>query len=719
MKRLSFVLAVIVVASAAAMGLRDLRLARREQRFTPGASWIARDDRTATGDLSRSFELLAEPASAVLRVAIEPAGAVRLNGSVLYRGGLHDGFRRIQEIDPTPFLRRGTNEISLSIPADGSALLWLDVRDPSGTSLTIGSDGSWQAPGGRARVRHRGWLRPFRSVREPMRVVATASLRSEAPRFATLADGLYDLGAEDVGFPVIQGCPPGTRVFYGESRAEALAATPPQSDDVATIDAGGVGFRRRAFRFARVSPEASGARIGIVGVRGGAPPRGAFACSDDTLNHAYAISRRTIELCAQGVLEDGVKRDHAAWVGDLLVSLPATFYVFGPHPAAARTLRLLGGSTNARGQIVPVYPSFGDWVLDDYDAAWLVALERHVALSGDRRIVEELRAPIARGVERLRSRLERGPFIVSKEGPITDWMSHRARTGDVVYQRGMAMLALRAGAALAAGTQADDAAAPRSVDRAGLQSPDGLFVDRTGVTPPVYTQDASVLAVLSGLAADDAPRVLAALESRLWTVHGTRAYLEPSDATGAIASGLVIAPFMVGLEALARFEHDDSERACELLRRTWTPMTESGCAYEFLDLGGHALAIPGQPPYAHSLCHAWSAAPAWLLPAYVLGVRPERPGFASYVVAPRAGSLSRLSGTVPIEGGAIDVAITIVGDEAYVDLDVPSDRGGWLVPAGLFPGSSTVVSRDGAELPARDRYAIPGGVTSWVVARRS
>jgi alpha-L-rhamnosidase len=55
--------------------------------------------------------------------------------------------------------------------------------------------------------------------------------------------------------------------------------------------------------------------------------------------------------------------------------------------------------------------------------------------------------------------------------------------------------------------------------------------------------------------------------------------------------------------------------------------------------------------------HAWGAAPANILPRYVLGVRPLTPGFAQAVIAPQPGSLTHIEGTVATIRGPVRVVV--------------------------------------------------------------
>jgi len=53
--------------------------------------------------------------------------------------------------------------------------------------------------------------------------------------------------------------------------------------------------------------------------------------------------------------------------------------------------------------------------------------------------------------------------------------------------------------------------------------------------------------------------------------------------------------------------------------------------------------------------HAWGAAPANLIPRWVAGLRPTRPGFAEYTLDPHPGPLSWFRYRQPTPAGPIDV----------------------------------------------------------------
>ncbi|MDA3797792.1 MAG: alpha-L-rhamnosidase [Kiritimatiellae bacterium] len=55
--------------------------------------------------------------------------------------------------------------------------------------------------------------------------------------------------------------------------------------------------------------------------------------------------------------------------------------------------------------------------------------------------------------------------------------------------------------------------------------------------------------------------------------------------------------------------------------------------------------------------HAWGAAPANIIPRFILGVRPLKPGFRKILIKPQLGQLDNISGIVPTIRGPIAVSL--------------------------------------------------------------
>jgi hypothetical protein len=104
------------------------------------------------------------------------------------------------------------------------------------------------------------------------------------------------------------------------------------------------------------------------------------------------------------------------------------------------------------------------------------------------------------------------------------------------------------------------------------------------------------------------------------------------------------------LEAL--FEHGADRRALELITaptdRSWRHMLDSGATITW-----EAWDTRYKPNQDWN--HAWGAAPANLLPRFVLGARPLAPGWTRTLVRPHPGALTSAEGRIPTPRGPVAV----------------------------------------------------------------
>ncbi len=102
----------------------------------------------------------------------------------------------------------------------------------------------------------------------------------------------------------------------------------------------------------------------------------------------------------------------------------------------------------------------------------------------------------------------------------------------------------------------------------------------------------------------------------------------------------------------ALYTNDEADYALSLLTaqhdRSWWNMLQTGSTMtlEAWDLR-----------YKNNLDwnHAWGAAPANIIPRYILGVRPLAPGFGKILIAPQPGKLTHVKGKVPTPHGPVEV----------------------------------------------------------------
>ena len=118
------------------------------------------------------------------------------------------------------------------------------------------------------------------------------------------------------------------------------------------------------------------------------------------------------------------------------------------------------------------------------------------------------------------------------------------------------------------------------------------------------------------------------------------------------------------------FQEGLANDALTILREQWNRMLEKGATtfwetFPGTDDSGH---------WSRSLCHGWSAAPAYFLSTQVLGVKPAAPGYARIRIAPQPFNLLWASGTVPTPRGPVTVSWhRNEGGELDLHYDAPAD----------------------------------------------
>jgi len=167
----------------------------------------------------------------------------------------------------------------------------------------------------------------------------------------------------------------------------------------------------------------------------------------------------------------------------------------------------------------------------------------------------------------------------------------------------------------------------------------GVFVDNSvsGAEEVSVSQHVNAWAVLSGLAAERDRDTAALLE-------------RADDAPGAVKA---VAAYMKHWVLAARLEAGRVADSLAWIRKDWGFMLDQGattcwdlCDPE--DWGSYE-----QDGFAYSQCHGWSAGPAYLLPAFLAGIRPAAPGFGRIVIQPELADLEWVQSEVPTPQGNI------------------------------------------------------------------
>ncbi|MDL5351812.1 alpha-L-rhamnosidase C-terminal domain-containing protein [Microbacterium sp. zg-YB36] len=461
----------------------------------------------------------------------------------------------------------------------------------------------------------------------------------------------------------------------GESEAEAAAgADAAESRCDLTETASGVYVTDHAigFRYASVTgvvPESVTVHASIRP----APRRGAFLTDDPTLNTIWATSAHTLRLCMQTVLLEGIKRDRMPWMGDHALGVLTNAAAFADPEIIRTTLRGLGrprdGFVNG---------------ISDYSLWWVISHGLYQRYFGDtefaRTEAEHLHACLtelatfadADGL--FRPRRVAGSFPHAGPGAVfLDWgVQFRADGVPTAIQILWFWALSSAGSVLAVAEHPE--AAPWTAAAAAVRA---QLVARAW-----HPQ--------SGLWSEylDDPECSSAYPNFLAVLAGLE--LTPgADAVQLVSRSSAGTPFMRAFALMALGRTGERVAAVAEVRRLWSGMLDAGATTFWEDFGGDGsdLEMYGRP-FGKSLCHAWSAGPAALLPELVLGIRPLTDGWRRSTVDPCLGALQWAAAVTPTPFG--DVVVDARPDRLQVE-----------VPAG------TTLVHGAAEYPGPARVSIP------------
>ncbi len=401
----------------------------------------------------------------------------------------------------------------------------------------------------------------------------------------------------------------------------------------------------------------------------------AFECSDETLNRIWELCRYSIKATTfAGVYVDG-DRERIPYEADAYLNQLSHYYTDRDVQMARDTFDWLMKH--------PTWPT--EWALHmifmahaDYmhtgDTGWLAA--RYELLKPKLLLVRAREDGLLVSNERQ-----------VKHNDIVDWpMGERDgfvfkpvnTVVNAFHIRALQMMA-QMGEALGKGTEAAEYDAMASKAHAAFQK--NLFdasqgAYRDGVGTDHASQHASLFPLAFGLVPDEHVEAVAGFVGK----------------RGMACSVYAAQYLMEGL-----FTNGEAKRALELITapgdRSWRHMLESGATITW-----EAWDLKYKPNQDWN--HAWGAAPANLLPRFVLGVEAAEPGWKVARIRPHTGTLTHANGKVPTPLGPVTVdwkngtgfemnILIPEGMTARLELPVPPDSKGVAINGKPVPAKRT------------------------------
>ncbi|MBQ7509366.1 MAG: alpha-rhamnosidase [Prevotella sp.] len=495
--------------------------------------------------------------------------------------------------------------------------------------------------------------------REQCPVALSSTGGMAAPSAASPSDALYDFGRETFGYLKLKGLKGTVRIYYGESREEALDKEHCETLDVlhspVCCD---MMADSKAFRYVLIERVGDSSYDAVLMDYEYAPfdadRSGSFRCSDPLLNKIWEVSAYTLELTTREFFMDGIKRDRWTWSGDAIQSYLMNYYLHFDTDCVKRTIRQLRGKDPVTAHVNTIM---------DYTFYWFKSVADYYDYTADLDFIREMWPRMVSLMDYVLSRTN-GEGLA--EGLPDDWLFvdwtdfPMHKRGVLCFEQILFMKALETMARCAdlLGQPADlyrckAGEVRKKTNDLFWSSETHAYVHalergkeeggRTGddhINPQI-TKFPNMFAILYGLA--DGQQTEQIMNSVMTNPD--------IDA--------ITTPYMrfYELETLCRAGHH--RLVLNEMRSYWGGMLREGATtfwekYVPAETGTQHLAMYGRP-YGKSLCHAWGASPLYLLGRYYLGVRPTKPGYEAYEVRPQLAGLEWMRGDVPTPFGLIHV----------------------------------------------------------------
>ena len=468
-----------------------------------------------------------------------------------------------------------------------------------------------------------------------------------------IASVVVDFGRElHGGVQLASGAPSGkdvkVRVRFGESVAEAMAELGERGacNDHAirdgVIDLPWLGTRETGnsgFRFVRVDLVSKGVlsleSIRAVSLMRPMAQQGSFKSNDERLNAVWATAARTLHLCCQEYIWDGIKRDRLVWMGDMHPEMMSLMAVFGNQDVLTASLDYMRVTTPPE-KWMNTMPSYTLW--------WVRCQHDWYRYTGDLDYLKKQHAYIKAVFANLTKHIS-ADNRCALPGGFLDWPTQHNRKAVDAGMQALMLMTFENGARLAAALSDADLEVQCKAGAARLR--------QYTPTPEGSKQTASLLA-LSGLC--DAK----VMHEQVLAQNGVQ--------------GVSTFYGYYMLEAMAKA--GDVQRGIDTVRGYWGAMLDMGATSFWEDFNvawtNNAFRIDELPVagkkdihgdygefcykgFRHSLCHGWSSGPsAWLI-AHVLGIQPIEIGCKTVRVKPFLGDLKWAEGCFPTPLGLITV----------------------------------------------------------------
>lgn len=381
---------------------------------------------------------------------------------------------------------------------------------------------------------------------------------------------------------------------------------------------------------------------------------GNWHSNDRLFNRIYDVCKTTLHLCMHEHYEDCPQREQALYGLDSRNQMLCGYYTFGETEMPRASLSLLAQSQGEDGLLELCAPSKFSLMIPSFSLAWILAVEEYTLFSGDLAFAEQMRPQLKKTLNCFLNQRENGLILRSheaREWHFYEWTDHMDGTGsatnietvdeNIVFDaplNAFCMMALLSYEKLCRwiGMTEESEWAVKEHEALAAAFHTAFYVPekkayknyiiKTGTDS--FSQLTQALALLSGSV--------------------------PKDLEGEVRKQLLSEEFTETSLSCLMFKYDallaDAEQygdyVLDDIERQWGYMLYEG-ATSFWET------ILGEEDFnrAGSLCHGWSAVPAYIFWRYVMGIYPSEPGQMPKTASPVCGAAITASGDLKMPDG--------------------------------------------------------------------
>jgi hypothetical protein len=462
------------------------------------------------------------------------------------------------------------------------------------------------------------------------------------------------------------------------------------------------GFRYGSFTFRNLSRPLKIRHIHALMATYPVVANGRFACSDETLTKIWQVGAYTVQLCMLDTYVDCPAYEQVFWVGDARNSALVNAIAFGAFDLTDHCIRLNGQSLSEElKQVKPPHiqamrthittsHTVSGWFdeIPMWTFLWIWTAWEQYWLTGDRDALAAYYADIRECLRRCETFLtERGLFDLPDTWNLVDWAAQDLeRDGEVISNTALMAQALDYAAQMADDLNRPDEAAHHrgvaqrlraAVNQYGWSEQYQGYVDtvrdayayqryqalcaQQGIAPVTFdafqqkqriSEPTNTLVLLCNAVPPERHEAVMqlVLNAKTGQFVGSSPWMARFGKPDEIVP--VGSPWFLFFTLETLFKYGLVNDGLTILREQWNRMLEKGATTFWETFPGFI----GAGHWSRSLCHGWSAAPAYFLTTQVLGVTAAAPGYKRIRIAPQPFNLRWASGTVPTPHGPISVS---------------------------------------------------------------